>query len=153
MYRHLLVATDFEASALHALDLALLLAPPADARVTIVHVVAPPPSAYALYAEGLSWPTDEMDERAQEMLDEVVARARLAYPKVSGRLATGEPWEAILEAAKQESADLIVTGTHGRHGLKRLLLGSVAERVVRTAPVPVLTVPLPATAPAPAAQS
>jgi nucleotide-binding universal stress UspA family protein len=55
-------------------------------------------------------------------------------------LREGRPWEAILEAAREVRADLIVMGTHGRHGLVRTLLGSVTEKVVRTSPVPVLVV-------------
>jgi nucleotide-binding universal stress UspA family protein len=56
-------------------------------------------------------------------------------------LAHGEPWKQILEIAKERMADIIVMGTHGRRGLSRVFLGSVAEKVVRLSPVPVMTVP------------
>jgi nucleotide-binding universal stress UspA family protein len=60
------------------------------------------------------------------------------YPNVEAKMVTGEPWEKILENAREIGADLIVMGTHGRRGISRALIGSVAEKVVRLASVPVL---------------
>jgi nucleotide-binding universal stress UspA family protein len=70
-----------------------------------------------------------------------VARVRTAFPKVASLVIPGVTWRAVDESVQEHGFDLIVIGTHGRRGLSRLLmLGSVAEKVVRTASVPVLTV-------------
>jgi nucleotide-binding universal stress UspA family protein len=76
----------------------------------------------------------------QQALDQRVAAAAAGGLSVSAVLKTGSAPEAILDAAADERADLIVIGTHGRTGLTRLVIGSVAERVVRMAPCPVLVV-------------
>ena len=83
--------------------------------------------------------------------DEIAARLNavvLPDPDIPAdrRLLTGDPAEAIITLAKEEKVDMIVMGTHGRRGLSRLLMGSVAEHVVRVAPCPVLTVKQPAPA-------
>lgn len=78
--------------------------------------------------------------RGQEQLDRLIVEARKAGARARGLLMEGSPAEQIVLAAKSERVDLIVMGTHGRTGLARLLLGSVAECVVGTAPCPVLTV-------------
>ena len=69
-----------------------------------------------------------------------MSRVKAIYPNVDAKLVIGQHWERILEVTKQTGADLIVMGTHGRAGLSRVLLGSVAERVVNMSNVPVLTV-------------
>lgn len=137
---HVLVATDFDEGATMALDAAIAVARAFGAKLTLLHVVAPAP--YALYAEGLSWPIEELDTQAQRVMDVALGKARAAYEQVHGAIRHGVAWESIVEAARVEQADLIVLGTHGRRGLQRALLGSVAEKVVRSSPVPVLTVPL-----------
>ena len=74
-------------------------------------------------------------------LERLAARARRHGLRVSTRLEVGAPASAIVRAARKERAAMVVLGTHGRTGLPRLLLGSVAERVIRTARCPVVTVP------------
>jgi nucleotide-binding universal stress UspA family protein len=138
--RHILVPVDFGDVADRAIDLALAVAAPFAAKVTLFHASWLPPSSPVSYAEGLSWPTDELERRARETLDRVCSRVRPRYANVDAVVVQGEPREAILENAARLGVDLIVMGTHGRRGLSRALLGSVAERVVRTATVPVLTV-------------
>jgi len=139
-FRHILVPIDFGEASESAFDLALELATKFEAKVTLVHVTWLPPYYYSAYAEGLAWPTDELDHMAKKQLDAAVASARVRYPNIEGALAAGEPWERILETAKERAADLIVMGTHGRRGLTHLFLGSVAEKIVRLSPIPVLTV-------------
>jgi nucleotide-binding universal stress UspA family protein len=138
--QHLLVPTDFGDASNRALELALALAAKLDGRITLLHATTLPPFYYAAYAEGLSWPTDELEGQARKELDTLVTRTRERHAKVEGQLMAGEPWESILEAATELRADLIVMGTHGRRGLPRALLGSVAEKTVRLSPIPVLTV-------------
>lgn len=134
---HVLVPTDFGASSERAEALAAELAARFDAKLTILHVWAVPVPSYA---EGLAWPLDGIEAAAREALARVLERVKAKHPKTDGRLVTGVAWDRILEAAKEGDVDLIVMGTHGRRGLPRALLGSVAEKVVRLSPVPVLTV-------------
>ena len=77
---------------------------------------------------------------AEETLEVRVTDLRQRGIKARWRLQVGVPFEAIVRVAEEEQAGMIVMGTHGRSGLNRVLLGSVAERVIRLAPCPVLTV-------------
>jgi len=97
----------------------------------------PSTAGYALPALAEEYRT-EMDRRLARLSDKL----RAGGISVSTRLVRGATHEAIVSAADHEHADLIVMGTHARHGLQHLLLGSVAERVVRTAKVPVMTLRL-----------
>lgn len=135
--KHILVATDFSAPADRALDTGIELARAFGARLTILHVWSMP---YTSYSEGLTWPVDEMERAARRALDDTLARAVARYPRTEAVLLQGGDWAQILEAVRELGVDLVVMGTHGRRGLPRLVLGSVAERVVRMSPVPVLTI-------------
>lgn len=83
---------------------------------------------------------NEIDKKIEEKLQEEAKAIGDGGPVVEHRMVRGLAYEAIVEAAKNSEADLVVIGTHGRTGFKHLLLGSVAEKVVRLCPVPVLTV-------------
>src|SRR5262245_12824613 len=131
--------TDFSEHSGYALTLACALTRDYRARFVMLHVAMPPTIAYG---EGVVPAEPEVFRReAEEQLNGVHC------PDVNDRLerclAEGEPAAEILRVAKDIGASLIVMGTHGRTGLSRLLMGSVAERVVRTAPCPVLTVKTP----------
>jgi nucleotide-binding universal stress UspA family protein len=112
-----------------------------ESKLTLLHAYQLPTANYG-YADsiGLLWPVDDLSRVARAELDSAVQRAKEQYPATDGVLACGEPWQEILETAKRAGADLIVMGTHGRRGLSRVFLGSVAEKVVRLAPMPVLIV-------------
>jgi nucleotide-binding universal stress UspA family protein len=138
-FRRILVPTDFEESAGRAVDFAIDLARAFDGTITLAHVYTIP----TVYTEGFSWPIEGLEESAKKALDAEVARAREKLPRIDGVLAAGVPWEEILSIAKKTNAEAIVMGTHGRRGLPRLWLGSVAERVVRMSPLPVVIVPMP----------
>ena len=85
----------------------------------------------------------DLDEAGQEAIDDVIAQAEAAaVGTIEGSVARGDPHRAILDYTDREGIDLVVMGTHGRTGLDHYLLGSVTEKVVRLADVPVLTVPL-----------
>ncbi len=140
-FERILVATDFEDGARAALDVALDLGQRLDAQLTLLHVFTPPASTYAFYAEGLSWPIEELTAQAQKVMDEVVMRARASHSSIEGMVMGGIASESIVAFAESGRFDLIVMGTHGRRGLSRVLLGRVAEKVVRHSPTPVLTVP------------
>lgn len=133
-FRHILVPTDFEDSAEQALDLAIALASKRESKLTLVHAERPPASK-----EGSRASSVDFERNAQTALDAAVARAKKSCTDVESVLAIGSRWERILEVATKRHADLIIMGTHGKEGLSRVLLGSVAERVVQMSKVPVLT--------------
>lgn len=135
--KHILVPTDFSDAADRALDTAIELARAFEARLTLLHVWSMP---YTAYSEGLTWPVDDMERAARRALDETLAKAIARYPRTEAVLRRDGDWAQILEVVRELGVDLVVMGTHGRRGLPRLVLGSVAERVVRMSPVPVLTV-------------
>lgn len=138
-FEHILVPTDFGETSARAARMACELAQKFDAKVTLLHVWTVP---YASYYEGMTIPLDELQKAARGELEREATRLRDAFPRLSvtTKLDGGLPWRTIVEAIEELGADLVVIGTHGRRGLPRLLLGSVAEKVVRSAPVPVLTV-------------
>jgi nucleotide-binding universal stress UspA family protein len=139
--RRILVATDFSDTADRALDYALALATALGGEVILVHAYEIP--VYA-FPDGAFLATTEISERlaeaARTALDAAIAARAGAKVAIRGVLRTGTPWTEIEAVAKEEKADLVVVGTHGRKGIARALLGSVAEKVVRTAPCPVLSV-------------
>ena len=138
--KKILVPTDFEPSSERALALALTLAARYDAGVTIVHVWEVPPLAFSGRLYSVREVLGPLRNEAQQALDQAVARAARSYPDVTGMLRAGDPKREILDAIAELGPDLVVMGTHGRTWLARVVLGSIAERVVRASPVPVLTV-------------
>jgi nucleotide-binding universal stress UspA family protein len=143
--KNILVPTDFGDQAERALELALELARHFEAQLTLLHVVSFPAMAYANDAY---WPSEAFDRaleqvklRAQQRLDALCARVKARHPRTEAVLLSGHPSDRVVEVAALRKADLVVMGTHGRRGLPRMLLGSVAEKVVRLCPVPVLIVP------------
>jgi nucleotide-binding universal stress UspA family protein len=139
-FRHILVPVDFEESSREALDVAIDLAHTFDARLTLVHTWEVPAYGYA----GMSFaPIDlltPIEQAAKGQLESTLAAVRKRVPRAESVLATGSAADEVLAAADRVKPDLIVMGTHGRHGLRRVFLGSVAEKVVRGSPVPVLTI-------------
>ncbi len=131
----ILFPTDFSHCSDAALPLATSLARDAGAKLLIVHAEEPP-MAYGGGEMYYGMP-DPVREDLQSMLQRVVP----LDPKIpyEHHLIVGDPASAIAELAKSEGVDLIVMGTHGRTGLRRLVMGSVAEAIIRRAPCPVLT--------------
>lgn len=134
---HVLVATDFGKPAERAEALAADIAERFGAALTVLFVLSIPNMAYAAGYLRI----DEMERQARKTLDAKAAKLRERFPALESMMRTGIAWEEILAASQETGVDLIVMGTHGRTGLPRALLGSVAEKVLRMAPVPVLTVP------------
>lgn len=142
-FKHILVPTDFSAPAERALDLAIQIAATFGAKLTLFHSSWLPPAAYAAYGThvgGIDWRADDVARAARKTLEDALARARARYPAAESAVAFGEPWSTILECIEARAVDLVVIGTHGRQGLAHAVLGSVAEKIVRLSPVPVLTV-------------
>lgn len=132
----ILFPVDFSTHGIQALKMAVSLARDRHAELVLLHVEEPP-LAYGggEFYYGLPEPNHEM---LQKMLSEVVIDDP-AVP-VARHVVTGSPGATIARFAKEHAVDYIVMPTHGRTGLTRLLMGSVAEEVVRKAPCPVLTV-------------
>lgn len=138
----ILVPTDFSDCATTAQATAIDLARRLDGEIVLLHVLV----EATLYAEGMPGAPnvrsvyDAQRKWAEAALDARAGELRGQGIKTSWRTATGIPFEEIVNIAAEERADMIVIGTHGRTGLNRVLLGSVAERAIRLAPCPVLTV-------------
>jgi nucleotide-binding universal stress UspA family protein len=137
----ILYPTDFSVGAQPAFEVACALAGEGYGRLVVLHVERPPLTTLGGTAGVPPLPTEFDRARVQEELEGFQpARTGIA---VEHRLEYGEPDSVILAVAREISAELIVMGTHGRTGLRRLLMGSVAEKVVRKASCPVLTVRTP----------
>jgi universal stress protein A len=132
----IVVPVDFSPAALYALDYAVALAKRTSAEVVVLFVVEP-------LTYGLATMRAVMRERehvGQLQLERLETKMRNRGVHIRTHIHSGVPAEVITSMAKRWKADLIVVGTHGRSGLAHMLLGSVAERVVRDATCPVLTV-------------
>ena len=129
--------TDFSASSAHAFRYACALARDCEARLVIVHAVEP---AVPMVGEGglVADEIEELREAARNQLDALESPATAVH--LERVLRDGPAPAVILDVADEYGADLIVMGTHGRTGLRRILMGSVAEMVMRRARCPVLTV-------------
>jgi len=142
--KHILVATDFSEPSDAALTYGRALARNFNATLHVLHVVGNV-STLAYGAEGYVIPLMEMQQEVEaaalRQLEERLIDNDVRPVKTERVLLTSDaPARAIVEYARNASIDLIVTGTQGRGGVAHLVMGSVAERVVRTAPCPVLTV-------------
>lgn len=140
LFTHILVPTDFGEPSRQALELAVELARIHEADLTLMHVCEV--ATYA-YDGMIALPVDVMtpiEEAARKQLDELVSSTSQRCRCSRGVLKLGAAWEEILQAVRETQADLVVMGTHGRRGVTHALVGSVAEKMVRMSPVPVLTV-------------
>jgi nucleotide-binding universal stress UspA family protein len=140
--RHILVPTDFSESSARTLDDAVGLAQAFGAKLTLLHVVELPS-----YVTDGHTPVhvsvalrDDLQGHAQRELAKLPPEGSGAPVEIARQVVVGVPHRQILETAVAERVDWIVMATHGRTGLSHLVMGSVAERVVRTAPCPVLTI-------------
>jgi nucleotide-binding universal stress UspA family protein len=140
----ILTPTDFSVHAEHAFRWALAMAADWNAHIVLLHVA---PLLYLAYSESLylmdpAKMENELITEAEKRLGELVHQQGTTGT-IETRAVVGEPVWEICRAVEREHADLIVMGSHGRTGLSHVLLGSVAERVMRYAPCPVLIVRLP----------
>lgn len=141
----ILFPTDFSEGSFHALPYAVDLTKNYNAKLYILHIIyditkateshIPHISADELYKELNEWAMKEIDSCCIEEIR--------TLPNVEKRVVKGIPYEEILSFASQNEIDMIVMGTYGRAGFERFIFGSTAEKVVRRAPCPVLTVRVP----------
>lgn len=137
MPQSILVPTDLSECSRQALRYAYELASKLGARLEVVHVVPPPtyvPLDLAIWGDVRERLVTQLGDELKSFIEETLP----AGSNVPMKVTTGVPYDSILHEA--ERADLVVMGTHGRSGVSRFLMGSVAERVVRAASCPVLTV-------------
>ncbi len=141
-FNQIVCPVDFSESSERALACAATLARRYDAQLTVLHVV---PTFEPMQVRGdLAEPVRVVTPmRREEVLEEMTRSLNLAAlsSRATPVAESGDPQTAIIDQAVSKKADLIVMGTHGRRGFKRLVLGSVTEAVLREAPCPVLTVP------------
>ena len=143
--RRILVPIDFSETSSRALDLALELGGPLRAEMVLLHVIEPlqlasAPELYAPAPGPMMEVLAEQERLAHEELAKIAKRVRAKRIGVHSLVVSGTPYDRIVEAADHLRVDLVVMGTQGRTGLSHLLVGSVAEKVVRLATCPVLTV-------------
>jgi universal stress protein A len=134
MAQHVLIPLDFSESSHQVLEYAINLAHQLQARVTLLHVIYIPP----VVEVDLSTHMQEIDAAAQRSIAASFQRVQQAGLAGQTIVVPGVPWQEIVQRAKDLQVDLIIMGTHGRTGLQHMLLGSVAEKVVRLAPCSVL---------------
>lgn len=142
--RKILAPIDFSDYSLKTLDYVTDLAKTLGAELVLLHVVEPvyyasPADLYGPSAN-IAMLMEEQRRMAQQHLDKLAERVREKGVSARTVLASGTAHQTIVDVARKEKTDLIVMATHGRTGLSHVLLGSVAERVVRAATCPVLTV-------------
>jgi universal stress protein A len=144
-FKRILVPVDFSDCSKHALAVAIDIAEKFDAQLEIFHTYEPPYYVGDVLVQIPDKPAmsvhDYIRNSAQRLLDELLQ----ATPSLDGvrsvsTLAAGVPADAIIEKVREGSYDLVIMGTHGRRGLSHLLMGSVAERVIRQASCPVMVV-------------
>jgi nucleotide-binding universal stress UspA family protein len=143
MFKTIFVPVDDHAASERALAVAAGLAQSLGSRVVLVHIVEPPPSYTVEVARRL--PEGEFERAIKEHAEDILRGLQKTIPEGVAyqafiRQAERRVWREVLESAQEHEADLIVMGTHGREGLTRFILGSVAEHVARNAEVPVMLV-------------
>lgn len=143
MFERILVPTDGSSGADSALDLAIDLVRTYDATLHVVYVVDL--GGLPLDEDSDTWLVHQaLESEGQSTVTAVRERAeRAGIEHVETAVLEGAPHRAIIEYVQEHDIDLVVMGTHGRRGVDHVLLGSVTERIIRTAPVPVLSVRVP----------
>ena len=142
----ILTAIDFSENSDYAFDYALTLAKQFDSQLMILHVINEPVDLRGFYVPHISFEQleKEIEEGAEKMMAKFCSSKMGDFTNFTTSIVTGIPYEEIIRSAREAAASLIVLGTHGRTGLDHLIFGSTAERVVRGASCPVLTIRLPA---------
>ena len=141
--KRILHASDYSSASRPAFKKAIQLAKTSRAALEILHVMTPTLPTYGgMYISAKTYNELAASARAsaRKEMDRLLKTARAAGVKTTSTIVEGSPSDRIVRAARAGRADLIVMGTHGRTGFSRLLLGSVASRVIAASPCPVLTV-------------
>ena len=141
MFRNLVVALDGSDCALHAFELALSLAKTEGAKLTVCSVVDPKSAMWrTTVGPSAELAVTQARDAVDRLVREAIAKAAAAGVEAGERVLCGDPAAEIVAYAVREHADAIVMGTHGWTGIKHVVMGSVAETVLRSAPCPVVVV-------------
>jgi universal stress protein A len=138
-FKTILCPTDFSEESYRAIEYALRFAQAADGMLLLAHIIHV--SSGELYLpDGRTLTFEEAKHRTLGLLEELREKRLRNYPKCELVVDIGEPHDVLLGIATQRKVDLIVIATHGRSGLQHLVMGSVAERIIRDAPCPLFVV-------------
>ncbi len=142
----ILTAIDFSENSELAFDYAITMATQFNSELTIMHVINEPIDLRGFYVPHISFEQleREIEEGAAKMMETFCSTKLGSFTNYKSVLVSGIPYEEITRKAEEIGASLIILGTHGRTGLDHILFGSTAERVVRSAACPVMTIRLPA---------
>ncbi|MBL0225223.1 MAG: universal stress protein [Geobacteraceae bacterium] len=148
-FEKILTAIDFSASSDFAFEYALTLARQFQAELMVMHVINEPVDLRGFYVPHISFEQleKEIEEGAEKMMEKFCATKMGDFTSYTTVVVAGIPYEEVLRKAEETGASLIVLGTHGRTGIDHLIFGSTAERVVRSATCPVLTIRMPVSEP------
>ena len=140
----ILIGVDDSAHSTAALEFVKGMTWPRDTEIVVVSAVRPPVAVYTEVYVPAAEQIERVIEDQRKYHEELVSRAELQLRdrgfRTSAKVLQGDPREALIDMAKRENADLIVVGSHGRSGLTKLLMGSVASHIVTHAPCNVLVV-------------
>jgi nucleotide-binding universal stress UspA family protein len=139
-FRHILVPVDFGESSRGALAVAIDLSKQYESALTLVHTLEIPAYGYGPLEVSAIDMLGPLHDLAVQQLATLLAEVKKERPEAKSVLSPGIAWHEILGAIERLEPDLVVMGTHGRKGIRRMILGSVAESIVRMSPVSVLTV-------------
>lgn len=144
-FEKILIAIDFSENSEYAFEYALTLATQFQAELTILHVINEPVDLRGFYVPHISFEQleKEIEEGAEKMMEKFCQTRMGDFSNYKTAIVTGIPYEEVIKKAEDTGSSLIVLGTHGRTGLDHLIFGSTAERVVRGASCPVLTIRMP----------
>ena len=139
-YENILFPVDLSEASPQLVGHLLVMAEKFSSRIHLLYVMP----SFEQHTLGLYDPDPEIKARLRARAEELLARFAQehlgAYPEVERVVRSGDPAEGIVDYIKKSGIDLVIMGTHGRKGLDRVLVGSVAQRVVQNSPVPVLTI-------------
>jgi nucleotide-binding universal stress UspA family protein len=138
--RRILAPTDFSEPSKQAIAYAFELAQTFEATLVLLHIIEPLDYSMRSYPHLVTAMLEYLERQAHHDLAQLLLEAQDVKVEVTRRVVVGPPYRKIVEVVTEEQADLIVMATHGRTGLSHLVMGSVAERVMRMAPCPVLTI-------------
>jgi len=144
-FQKILVAIDFSENSDYAFNYALELAKQFNGELTVMHVINEPVDLRGFYVPHISFEQleKEIEEGANKMMEQFCSSQMEGFTNYKTAIVSGIPYEEIIRKSEEIGTSLIVMGTHGRTGLDHLIFGSTAERVVRSASCPVLTIRLP----------
>jgi nucleotide-binding universal stress UspA family protein len=130
MFQRILVPSDGSKCSLKAEDVAISIARKFNSRLVVVHIID----------EKLIYPFEVLEEEGNKILDEAALKAREQGVEVERVLIMGNPVHDIVKITEKTKADLLVIGTHGKSGLSKMLMGSVAENAMKNVRIPILLV-------------